>query len=116
MRRADPLRVVDYLEHVIEAIESIQEYTAGIDLTAYMADRKTCDAVIRNLEVISEACKKNDKKHPKFATEHSEILWGFAYEMRNALSHGYFPVDHAIVWQTIQQDLPKLQAQVAKLI
>jgi uncharacterized protein with HEPN domain len=38
-----------------------------------------------------------------------------AYEMRNALSHGYFTVGHAIVWQTIQQDLPKLKSQILAL-
>jgi uncharacterized protein with HEPN domain len=36
--------------------------------------------------------------------------------MRNALSHGYFTVDNAIVWQTIQQDLPKLKSQISALI
>jgi uncharacterized protein with HEPN domain len=36
--------------------------------------------------------------------------------MRNALSHGYFTVDHVIVWQTIQQDLPKLKSQISALI
>ena len=41
MSRADPLRIADYLQHVIEAINSIQEYTAGMELAAYMADRKT---------------------------------------------------------------------------
>ena len=30
MSRADPLRIADYLQHVIEAIDSIQEYTAGM--------------------------------------------------------------------------------------
>lgn len=40
---------------------------------------------------------------------------GVAYEMRNALAHGYFTVDLGIVWQTIQNDLPVLQAQVGKL-
>jgi uncharacterized protein with HEPN domain len=115
MSRADPLRIADYLQHVIEAINSIQEYTAGMDLTAYMTDRKTRDAVIRNLEVIGEACNNVAKHHPEFAVKHSAIPWGFAYEMRNALSHGYFTIDHAIVWQTIQQDLPKLRDQVAGL-
>ena len=41
MSRADPLRIADYLQHVIEAINSIQEYTAGMEVAAYMADRKT---------------------------------------------------------------------------
>jgi uncharacterized protein with HEPN domain len=55
------------------------------------------------------------KHHPEFATAHAEIPWRFAYEMRNALSQGYFAVDHAIVWQTIQRDLPALRASVEEL-
>jgi uncharacterized protein with HEPN domain len=116
MSRANPLRVPDYLEHILEAIANIQDYTSGMDLDAFMADRKTRDAVIRNLEIIGEACNNVAKNHPTFAAEHAEIPWGFAYEMRNALSHGYFSVDHAIVWQTIQQDLPTLSAQIAILV
>ena len=116
MSRASPLRVPDYLEHILEAIANIQDYTSGMDLDAFMADRKTRDAVIRNLEIIGEACNNVAKNHPTFAAEHAEIPWGFAYEMRNALSHGYFTVDHAIVWQTIKQDLPTLNAQIAILV
>ena len=115
MSRADTLRVADYLQHILEAISNIQDYTAGMDLAAFMADRKTRDAVIRNLEVIGEACNNVAKKYPAFATEHSEVPWDFAYEMRNALSHGYFTVDHVIVWQTIQQDLPTLKRQILTL-
>lgn len=115
MSRADPLRIADYLQHILEAINNIQEYTAGMDLDAFMADRKTRDAVIRNLEVIGEACNNVTKNHPAFAAKHSVVPWGFAYEMRNALSHGYFTVDHAIVWQTIQQDLPTLKNQISAL-
>ena len=116
MSRANPLRIADYLLHILEAIDNIQDYTAGKDLDAFMADRKTRDAVIRNLEIIGEACNNVSKNHPAFASEHAEVPWGFAYEMRNALSHGYFTVDHAIVWQTIQQDLPKLKSQISALI
>lgn len=115
MSRADPLRIADYLQHSLEAIDNIQDYTAGMDLDAFMADRKTRDAVIRNLEVIGEACNNVAKNHPAFASEHSAVPWGVAYEMRNALSHGYFTVDHAIVWQTIQQDLPELKSQILVL-
>lgn len=115
MSRAEALRVADYLQHILEAIANIQEYTAGMDLGAFMADRKTRDAVVRNLEVIGEACNNVTKNHSAFAAQHATVPWGFAYEMRNALSHGYFTVDHAIVWQTIQQDLPKLKIQISAL-
>jgi uncharacterized protein with HEPN domain len=115
MSRAHPLRVADYLQHILKAIGNVQEYTTGMDLAEFMADRKTSDAVIRNLEVIGEACNNIAKNHPDFAAQHVAVPWGFAYEMRNALAHGYFTVDLAIVWQTIQNDLPSLQRQVSTL-
>ena len=55
------------------------------------------------------------KNHTSFTAQHATVPWGFAYEMRNALAHGYFNVDLAIVWQTIQDDLPALKAQVVVL-
>lgn len=87
-----------------------------MSLAGFMADRKTCDAVIRNLEVIGEACNNIAKNHPDFAAKHATVPWSFACEMRNALAHGYFTVDLGIVWQTVQNDLPVLQAQVSKLL
>lgn len=115
MSRAHPLRVLDYLQHILQAIGHVQEYTAGMDLAAFMADHKTCDAVIRNLEIIGEACNNVAKNHPDFAGQHSEVPWGFAYEMRNALAHGYYAVDLVVVWQTIQNDMPLLEGQVTAL-
>lgn len=41
MSRADPLRIADYLTHILEAIQNIQEYTAGMTLDDFMLDRKT---------------------------------------------------------------------------
>ena len=106
MSRGDPLRVRDYLEHIAEAIANIREYTAGMDAAAFLADRKTQDAVVRNFEVIGEACNNVIKHHAAFAASHAEIPWNFAYEMRNALAHGYFKIDQGIVWRTIETDLP----------
>ena len=109
------MRLADYLQHILEAIDNIRDYTAGMNLDAFMADRKTRDAVIRNLEVIGEACNNISKNHTDFASRHAAIPWSFAYEMRNAPSHGYFVVDQKIVWQTILQDLPHLKAQISAL-
>jgi uncharacterized protein with HEPN domain len=39
-----------------------------------------------------------------------------AYEMRNALAHGYFSVDREVVWKTIQTDLPVLRKQITGLL
>lgn len=39
-----------------------------------------------------------------------------AYEMRNALTHGYFKVDLEIVWKTIELNLPELAASLRRII
>ncbi len=115
MRRQQSLRTADYLQHMAQAIDNIQSYTAGMDATSFKADRKTQDAVIRNLEIIGEACNNVAKNDPAYAQAHPAMPWGFAYEMRNALAHGYFKVDLDIVWATVTGDLPGMKAQLASL-
>ena len=88
MRRQHPLRTADYLQHLAQAIDNIQSYTLGMDAAGFKADRKTQDAVIRNLEIIGEACNNVVKNDPAFAQAHSAMPWGFAYEMRNAQCAG----------------------------
>lgn len=112
MSRRDPPRIGDYLSHILQAIANIREYTAAMDRAAYLADRRTQDAVVRNFEVIGEACNKVLTQHPSFAAGHPDVRWSTAYEMRNALAHGYFKVDQQIVWTTIQNDLPAFEAAV----
>ena len=79
---------------------------------ACLMDRKTQDAVVRNLEVIGEACNNVVRHHAAFAASHADIPWNVAYEMRNALAHGYFKIDQNIVWRTIETDLPGLSKAV----
>ena len=115
MSKVDKLRVPDYLDHIAQAIMRIARYTEDMHEIAFLADERTQDAVIRNLEIIGEACRNIKRHHPGLLSEHPEISWDSAYEMRNALSHGYFKVDLEIVWNTIQYDLPELEQQILRL-
>lgn len=112
----DESRLLGYLEHILQAIERIQRYTADIDEAAFLQNEMTQDAVIRNFEVIGEASRNIERHYPEFATTHPELPLASAYEMRNALAHGYFKVDLNIVWKTIENDLPELKAQTRALI
>ena len=116
MRKPDSLRVPHYLDHIRQAIQRIQRYTSDLDQTAFLANEEKQDAVIRNLEIIGEAARNIERHHPDFATAHPEVPWGFAYEMRNALAHGYFKVDMEIVWKTLHHDLPALQREISQLL
>jgi len=111
----DPQRLPDYLGHILEAIERIQEYVRNLDEAGFSSTKIVQDAVIRNLEVIGEASRNIEREHPEFAAAHPTLPLTLAADMRNALSHGYFKVDLGIVWTTIQKDLPRLQQQVQAL-
>ncbi len=113
---SDPRRLPDYLEHIVQAIERIQRYTAGMDESQFRQSEIVQDAVIRNFEVIGEASRNIERNHPDFVTAHPDLPLAIAYEMRNALAHGYFKVDLGVVWRTIAADLPRLKRQVQLLI
>jgi len=90
-------RLSDYLEHIVQAIERIDLYVEGLAEPAFMLDHRTQDAVIRNFEIIGEACNNVAKHFPAYADSHPEVPWRFAYDMRNVLAHGYFKVDLEIL-------------------
>ena len=108
----DPLRLRDYLGHILEAISQIQSYCEDIDEVSFLTNRMIQDAVIRNFEVIGEASKNVERVAPEFVAAHPDLPLAFAYDMRNLLAHGYYKVDVGVVWKKIERDLPYLQQQV----
>ncbi len=74
------------------------------------------DAVIRNFEIIGEASRNIERVDPQFLVSHPELPLSFAHDMRNVLAHGYFKVDLAVVWKTIERDLPYLEEQVTRAV
>lgn len=112
----DPIRVPDYLEHIIQAIERIQRYTDDMSEVIFLENELVQDAVIRNIEIIGEAARNIERNDPVFAAQHAEIPWEIIYAMRNRVAHGYFKVDLEIVWNTIHHDLPGLAIEVGRLL
>ena len=96
----------DLVSHILEAIQRIEEYTSSLTYEQFCQSTRDQDAVIRNFEVIGEASRNIEKSFSGFVAAHPELPIRSAYDMRNALSHGYFGVDFAIVWQAIHNDLP----------
>ena len=116
MKKAGTPVLVDYLGHIAQAIGRVERYTADVDHAAFLANDEKQDAVIRNFEIIGEASHNIEQHHPEFAVEHPELPLAFAYQMRNAVAHGYFKVDLEIVWKTIHSDLPGLHDQIKKVL
>jgi uncharacterized protein with HEPN domain len=101
-----------YLGHILEAIKDIEQYaSAGRD--AFMTGKMRQDAVLRKLEVVGEAVKNLSEISKK---RRPEIPWRQIAGMRDRLTHDYFGVDLALVWVTLEKDVPKLKAAVEVLL
>ena len=109
------LRVQDYIEHMLGAIERIESYVDGLDQATFEKNTLVQDAVIRNFEIIGEAANKIQTTDPSFAQSHPQLRLDLAYRMRNALIHGYDSVNVSTIWNTIQSDLPTLRHQLTTI-
>ena len=116
MTNGPAMRLADYLSHIIEAIDRIAIYTDDMSETSFLKTTMVQDAVIRNLEIIGEASHKIETNFTHFASARPEIPFAFAYQMRNAITHGYFKVDLEIVWRTIATDLLNMRDHVKRAI
>ena len=101
------------LADILEAIGWIQSFVAGMTLDRFKTDRKTFDAVIRNLEVIGEAVK-NVPEHVR--AKHAVIPWQRIAGLRDILVHHYFGVDADIVWDLVQNKVPELSKQIQTIL
>ena len=104
------------LEHILEASNNIQTYVEGYDFYEFAEDIRTQQAVIMNFIIIGEAAAKIMDKYPDFAQNTSHISWLGMRGMRNRIAHGYFEIDLAVVWETVQQAVPVLIVQLKRLL
>ena len=96
-----------FLEDMLDSIEAISCYTNGLDIKRFIKDRKTVDAVIRNLEILGEAASQVPES---YQDKSDKIDWRGMIGLRNRLIHGYFGVDENILWQIIYDDLQDLKS------
>jgi uncharacterized protein with HEPN domain len=102
-----------YLRHILDAIDRISGYVAGMAFAEFQGSNLVQDAVIRQLGIIGEAARCVSSAMQQ---AHPEVPWADIIGMRNILIHDYLDVDVGEVWKTIQDDLPVLRAQVGKIL
>ena len=101
-----------YLLHAVDAIDAILEYTAD-GREGFFADRKTQDAVIRNIEILGQAVKGLSEETRALEPE---VPWRQIAGMRDKLIHEYFGVDLGLVWDVVERELPLLRPTMERLI
>ncbi len=93
------------LKDMLESIRLIGTYVDGMEIDAFLADRRTIDAVVRNIEIIGEA---GNMVPEDFRLQHPEIPWKRIRGMCNRIVHEYFGIDREIVWNIVVNDLPEM--------
>jgi uncharacterized protein with HEPN domain len=104
--RHDPL---DCLADILENIERIEKYVAGLDRNAFERDGRTRDAVERCLERICEAAFRLGDAAPKLMPDQP---WPDIRGVGNRLRHAYDRINLDVIWNAVRSDVPKLAADV----
>jgi uncharacterized protein with HEPN domain len=101
------------MKDILAAIESIEQFVAGMDLNTFQADDKTVSAVTRKLEILGEASKGIPEQ---VRQKHPDLPWKEMAGMRDKLIHLYFGVDHQLVWKAVKERLPLVKLEIQKML
>ncbi len=102
-----------YLTDILISGEKVFRYTEGMNFENFVADDRTFDAVIRNLQIIGEAVKNI----PDDVRElNPEMEWRKIAGLRDILAHAYFQFEDEIIWDIVQNKIPALLGVVSQLL
>jgi uncharacterized protein with HEPN domain len=103
-----------YLHDIAQAALLIDRFRQGRSFDDYLSDALLRSGVERQLEIIGEAVNKLSRADLATAaglTGRARII-----ALRNILIHGYATIDDRVIWNILDQDLPRLQVEVRGLL
>ena len=102
------------MQTVLEAGEAILEAVAGVTFAEYVSSRYVRPTVERHFITVGEAL--NDALRLEPALEHRITAAREIVDFRNVLAHDYSVIYSQAVWDIIDNDLPRLLAEVRALL
>ncbi|KQT80613.1 HepT-like ribonuclease domain-containing protein [Methylobacterium sp. Leaf466] len=97
----------DALIDIIENAKAAEEFTTGMTFEAFAVDQKTAYAVVRCLEIISEASRRLSSETK---ARHPDLPWRIIADLGNVYRHSYHRVEPDMVWLTLKDRLGALVA------
>ncbi len=101
-------RPAQRIHDILANIASIEEHAGGLSEETFSSNRMAVDAVERCMERIAEAARKLghqfDSAMPGDVDLHAVRQFG------SVLRHGYDTVDTRIIWNVVENELPKLKS------
>ena len=101
------------LQHILDAIDEIQQYLIAVDLSAFLDNSMMRFACIKQLEIIGEA---SNHLSTELKSRFSTVEWAQIVGMRNVFAHEYFGIDSSLVWEIIKNDIPDLREKIDHIL
>ena len=101
-----------YVGHMVDMTKKAVDKTSGLTRDAYDCDEHLRLASTHLVQVIGEAARNVSRA---FCEDHPEIPWTEIVGMRHKVVHDYLGVDEDIVWQVVNDDLPRLLPALVRL-
>ena len=102
-----------HLRHMLDYAREAMELASGKTIDDLRRTRLLQLGLIRLVEVIGEVASKVS---PEGQSRVPAIPWIDVVGMRHRLIHGYDKIDLNVLWGTIQNDLPRLVAELTKVL
>jgi uncharacterized protein with HEPN domain len=102
-----------YLQHILDAIENVENYTRGATKKRFLDDGMMHDSVYFQIQIIGEA---SNNLSEDFLEKHPDIPWSQIIGMRNRIVHAYFQIDIEVAWDIVKKDIPILKKQIQKML
>ena len=100
------------IKHMFDAAQKAITFTNNRTFQDLEEDEMLALALVKLIEIVGEAASRVSKD---YQANHTQIPWSAMIGMRNRLVHAYFDINLKILWQTTQEDLPSLIAELNKL-
>lgn len=101
-----------YVNDILSAVRRVQTYTKGMSRADFGSDELRQDAVIRCLEIISEASRRLPEA---IKAQHPDIPWAKIAAIGNILRHEYQSVSTDVIWKVAETDLTGLRRAAERI-
>ena len=101
------------LEHILSSIDIILNNKSRYEYEDVINDPIVFYGFVKHVEIIGEAVYTLTKE---FRETHPEVEWDVIEGMRHVLVHGYYKIKPNQLWNTIENDIPKLKPLIESYI
>lgn len=97
---------------MLRAIEDASHAISGKSFSDFKKDRTLVLASLACVQIIGEASNHIPEN---IKEKYNSIPWNEIRGMRNRITHEYFEVDEALLWETIKTDFIELKTELEKI-